>query len=64
MRIEIPEKIPDFSKKRMEICNNCEHLILPIKMCEKCFCFMPVKTMLKHTECPEKKWGKESNGPN
>ena len=40
--------------KRLSICNSCE--FYKMKTCEKCGCFMPLKTRLEHAECPIHKW--------
>ncbi len=44
------------SKKRMNICLDCEHLIKLTHQCKKCGCFMNLKTKLKNAKCPIKKW--------
>ena len=41
--------------KRIEVCKSCE-LLTPQKLCSKCMCFMPLKTWLKFSKCPEGKW--------
>ena len=33
-------------------CNNLNK----VQMCNRCGCIMPVKTWLKFSECPDKKW--------
>jgi len=45
-----------FSKKRIKICKQCEHLIKKITVCKKCFCYMPWKTKIEHSTCPLNKW--------
>lgn len=40
---------------RIEICNQCEFLT-ELKFCNKCNCFMPIKTYLKSKKCPLSKW--------
>ncbi len=49
----------DLSKKRMEICKQCEHLATVTNICRKCGCFIPAKTMFSYVECPIGKWKKE-----
>ena len=44
--------------KRWDICQGCEFLI-DDKRCEKCGCFMKVKTRFSTAKCPIDKWGKE-----
>lgn len=45
------------SKKRLDICLSCEHLIKTTTQCKKCGCFMNLKTKLPHASCPINKWG-------
>ncbi len=40
---------------RYSICEQCEHFT-NLKFCNKCNCFMPVKTKLSHKRCPIDKW--------
>ncbi len=42
--------------ERMEICRSCPHLTLPFNRCEKCGCFMDLKTRLQNARCPIGKW--------
>lgn len=44
------------SDKRMQTCLSCEHLIKLTHQCEKCGCFMKLKTKLKDATCPIGKW--------
>jgi len=44
------------SKKRMDICLGCEHLIKLTHQCKECGCFMNLKTKLKEARCPIGKW--------
>lgn len=46
-----------YSKQRMEICNSCDKLLNPVKVCRECFCFMPGKVLMKDVDCPIGKWG-------
>lgn len=43
------------SERRLSICNTCENLNV-LKMCNKCMCFMPLKTKLKNAVCPIALW--------
>jgi hypothetical protein len=42
------------AKERLDICKQCPKLTA--KVCQECGCFMPLKTKLKHAECPIGKW--------
>jgi hypothetical protein len=53
-----PTRILEMSKKRMVICNNCDHLS-GIKTCGLCKCFMPAKTAIPFAACPDGKWEEE-----
>lgn len=44
------------SKTRMEICNACDKLMQPVKICKECYCFMPAKTLIPISTCPIGKW--------
>lgn len=44
------------ANERMAICKTCPKLT-PIKLCRNCGCVMPAKVRLRHSECPELKWG-------
>jgi hypothetical protein len=46
------------SKSRMDICNDCDSLMKPVKICKECYCFMPAKVLIPIVECPLGKWGK------
>ena len=46
--------------KRWKICQGCEFLINDSR-CEKCGCFMKVKSRFSVASCPINKWGKEYN---
>ena len=45
--------MPEYQKQRMEICNSCERVNQTIKVCTLCGCFMPAKTLIKSTYCPD-----------
>lgn len=42
------------AKERLDICKGCPKL--KANVCQECGCFMPLKTKLKHAECPIGKW--------
>ena len=44
------------SISRMEICNSCDRLMTPVKICKECYCFMPAKTLIPISTCPLGKW--------
>ena len=48
----------DIIDKRWEICSGCEFLT-GMHRCEKCGCFMKVKTRISEASCPIGLWGKE-----
>lgn len=43
------------ASKRIDMCNNCEFLILGTN-CKKCGCFISLKTKFKNAQCPIGKW--------
>lgn len=45
----------DVHDYRIEICKSCDELN-SVKFCQQCGCFMPLKTWLKSSSCPLKKW--------
>ena len=46
----------EVSLDRLNICENCEHLIKISRQCGKCFCFVDGKTKLENADCPIGKW--------
>lgn len=46
---------PTQREARVTTCNECEHLS-GIYICKQCGCVMPLKTWLKTSECPRRKW--------
>jgi hypothetical protein len=52
---ELLEREP-LSKQRYEICKSCDHFIKETKMCNECYCFMPIKVRFSGLSCPLKKW--------
>ena len=54
--VMMSEKVSKKDKKRrMEICQTCEHK--KGNRCNLCGCFISYKTNLKHSTCPIDKWG-------
>jgi len=47
------------SKKRLEICQTCEHFVQRTSKCEKCGCFMEYKSLMMSSKCPIDKWKEE-----
>jgi len=45
---------PEEKKKRMDICNSCEHFTG--SRCRKCGCFLQTKAKFKASHCPINKW--------
>ena len=43
-------------EERLKICRECPKYDKFWKTCAICHCFMPLKTKLRWTECPEGKW--------
>jgi hypothetical protein len=41
---------------RLDICNQCEHLLQITSQCNKCGCFVKAKTWLPGSSCPINKW--------
>lgn len=44
----------ELSQARLDICNSCDKKTLNI--CSVCKCFMPAKTMIASSACPDNKW--------
>ena len=44
----------ELKMERLSICESCD--FYKMKICQKCGCFMPLKTKLKHANCPIYKW--------
>ena len=42
----------DISKKKLNICKNCEEYVKLTKHCKQCKCIMPLKVKLKGNHCP------------
>jgi hypothetical protein len=45
------------SKKRLNICRDCERFESFLSRCKECGCFMNIKTKLADAKCPMNKWG-------
>ena len=45
----------EIREQRVELCKSCDNLN-NVQICDLCGCIMPVKTWLKFSECPDKKW--------
>jgi hypothetical protein len=41
---------------RLDICNQCEHLLQVTSQCSKCGCFVKAKTWFSGSSCPINKW--------
>ena len=46
-------------RKRINLCEGCDHLQLPLKQCDICHCFMEAKTRLVKFHCALDKIGEE-----
>jgi len=60
---DIKNFIPDLSSKHIErarnrknICHSCDQYDTRTKMCNKCLCWIPTKTLWPDTKCPLDKW--------
>jgi hypothetical protein len=47
---------PAEANKRLSICQGCEYFSSGSQRCQKCGCFLSVKTYLKAEKCPVGKW--------
>lgn len=43
-------------QKRIEICNVCDKLTKPFRLCSKCGCLVDSKVKLNEASCPLGKW--------
>jgi len=41
-------------KERITICESCE--FFKLFFCKSCGCYLPFKTRIQDSKCPEKKW--------
>lgn len=44
------------SEERLDICKSCPFLVKATSQCQKCGCFMHLKTKLEKAKCPIGKW--------
>lgn len=42
--------------QRLKKCNQCEHQIRYMKVCNLCACYIPWKTWFNNTSCPDNRW--------
>ncbi len=47
---------PAEANRRLSICRGCEFFNAGAQRCQKCGCFLSVKTYLKAEKCPVGKW--------
>lgn len=47
---------PAEANRRLSICQGCEYFLSGSQRCQKCGCFLSVKTYLKAESCPVGKW--------
>lgn len=47
---------PEIVDWRREVCNSCNYQNKLLNTCTRCYCYIPTKTSLKKSECPEGKW--------
>ena len=47
---------PELSKKRYDICKECDRFISLTTTCKECGCFMIAKTKMTSATCPLDKW--------
>lgn len=48
-------------QERMNICRGCEDFDAKRLLCRECGCFLPMRTFGAFSECPIKKWQKDSS---
>jgi hypothetical protein len=51
-----PRSEQEEAQRRLDICMSCEHLNKRMVKCNKCGCFMKLKTTLQGAKCPIGKW--------
>lgn len=54
----------EIKSSRLAICNSCDNFNQTIKTCKLCGCYMPAKTMLAASDCPDNKWTTAPAGEN
>ena len=55
LKLDVQIAPEELSKARLAICESCP-FYLNTKKCQRCGCYMPVKTKLTKATCPVKKW--------
>lgn len=50
------QEAKDRKEKRLSICKECIFFNKLTTQCDKCGCFMVMKTLLEDAKCPEGKW--------
>lgn len=54
--------VPDSIKQeRLSICDSCPYLFRPTMQCQRCGCFLKIKTSFAFFKCPEGKWKSVTN---
>jgi hypothetical protein len=43
----------DYFQERFQICKECPHFANILKTCKLCGCFLPGKTLIKSSVCPD-----------
>jgi len=67
MAYGVESNIPKYSGSwvadRRALCNKCEskRIRLGVETCSDCGCVIKWKTLIKQSQCPQGKWGKETN---
>jgi hypothetical protein len=51
-----PRSDKELIEFRLAICNECKHFNKRLVKCNKCGCFMKLKSTLKQAKCPIGKW--------
>jgi len=44
------------SHRRLETCNSCTQFYKKTQQCRLCHCWMPAKTKIPQSKCPQGKW--------
>ena len=47
--------------ERTKVCESCDKYLKRAKICGVCKCFIPAKSRLRYSDCPEGKWKKLDN---
>lgn len=51
-----PRSDQELIEARLAICNQCQYLNKTLMKCNKCGCFMKLKSTLKQASCPLGRW--------